>query len=67
MRVLWLQEAIDRVRSLEASGELTGVMDDRGKVQICAAACILFSGDDQHTLHALCFPSSWARQCSALK
>ena len=27
-----LQDAIDRVRTLEASGELTGVMDDRGKV-----------------------------------
>ena len=28
-----MQDAIDRVQSLEASGELTGVMDDRGKVR----------------------------------
>ena len=27
-----MQDAINRVQSLEASGELTGVMDDRGKV-----------------------------------
>jgi hypothetical protein len=48
------QDAIARLQALEADGRLTGVMDDRGKVQPCyCAVCDLLS--------FLCFPRDACR------
>ena len=33
-------DVIDRIRGLEDMGRLTGVMDDRGKVRVCACVCV---------------------------
>ena len=45
------QDAIDRINGLEASGRLTGVMDERGKVRMpCAYVCVGFCMH-QHRKH----------------
>ena len=33
------RQVVEDIRALERAGELTGVMDDRGKVRFCTASC----------------------------